>query len=221
MNTRAYDHVVFDLDGTLADTRDDLADAVNHVLRTLRLPVLPSETICQYIGEGARVLVARALGSEQQNRIEEALALFLPYYAAHLLERTTAYPGVPQVVFTLHERGVTLSLLSNKPEKMSRSILDGLGILPAFSIVLGADSLPARKPDPCGIERLLGQTGTPRERMLLVGDSTIDLETARAAQIAFCGVAWGIRPGELLRTPGVPRVIHQADELLAFVEGGR
>jgi phosphoglycolate phosphatase len=221
MNTRAYDHVVFDLDGTLADTRDDLADAVNHALRTLRLPVLPSETICQYIGEGARVLVARALGNEHQDRIENALGLFLPYYAAHLLDRTTAYPGVAEVVFTLHDRGVTLSLLSNKPEKMSRAILDGLGILPAFTIVLGADSVPARKPDPCGIEHLLARTGTPRERMLLIGDSKIDLETARAAMIAFCGVAWGIRPGELLRTPGVPRVIHRAEELLAVIEGGR
>jgi phosphoglycolate phosphatase len=221
MATRAYDHVVFDLDGTLADTRDDLADAVNHVLRTLRLPVLPSETICQYIGEGARMLVGRALGNQQQDRIEEALGLFLPYYATHLLDRTKAYPGVAEVVFALHDRGVTLSLLSNKPEKMSRAILDGLGILPAFTIVLGADSVPVRKPDPSGIECLLDQTGTPRVRMLLIGDSRIDLETARAARIAFCGVAWGIRPGELLRTSGVPRVIHRAEELLAVIQGDR
>jgi phosphoglycolate phosphatase len=220
MTIRVYDHVVFDLDGTLADTRNDLVDAVNHVLRTLRLPVLPSETICQYIGEGARLLVKRALGSEHEDRIEEALALFLPYYAAHLLDRTTAYPGVAEVVSALHDRGVTLSLLSNKPEKMSRAILDGLGILPAFILVLGADSVPRRKPDPSGIKCLLDQTGTPRERMLLVGDSKIDLETARAARIAFCGVAWGIRPGELLRTPSAPRVIYQAEELLAVVEGG-
>jgi phosphoglycolate phosphatase len=221
MTKRTYDHVVFDLDGTLADTRDDLVDAVNHVLRTLHLPVLPSETICQYIGEGARLLVERSLGNQHRDRVEEAVALFLPYYAAHLLDRTRAYPGVAEVASALHDRGVMLSLLSNKPEKMSRAILDGLGLLSAFTIVLGADSVPVRKPDPSGIECLLDQTGTPRERMLLIGDSKIDLETARAARIAFCGVAWGIRPGELLRTPGVPRGIHQAEDLLAVVETGR
>jgi phosphoglycolate phosphatase len=221
MTSRNYDHVVFDLDGTLADTRDDLVDAVNHVLRTLHLPVLPSATICQYIGEGARLLVGRSLGSEHRDRIEEAVALFLPYYAAHLLDRTTAYPGVAEVVPALHDRGVTLSLLSNKPEKLSRAILDGLGLLPAFTIVLGADSVPVRKPDPSGIERLLDETDTPRQRMILIGDSKIDFETARAARIAFCGVAWGIRPGELLRTPGVPHIIHRAEELLALVEDDR
>lgn len=222
VTNRAYDHVVFDLDGTLADTREDLAAAVNYALTNLGLPVLPLETICKYIGQGARVLVAAALGKEhQEDRLEAALPLFLRYYEAHLLDRTRAYPGVPELLLALRRRGVTMSVLSNKPEKLSRAILDGLGLLPAFSLVLGADSLPARKPDPCGVERLLQEMGTQRDRMLMVGDSRIDFETARAAGIAFCGVAWGIRPGELLQTPGVERVIRSAEELLAVIESGR
>jgi phosphoglycolate phosphatase len=110
-------------------------------------------------------------------------------------------------------------VLTNKPERMSRAILEGLGLAVRFVAVLGGDSLPVRKPDPGGLDQLRALTGTPRERMLLVGDSGIDLRTARAGGVAFCGVAWGLVP-EALAAARPGRVIAHPRELIALVEGG-
>lgn len=223
MASRVYDHVVFDLDGTLVDSRLDLAAAVDHVLQVLGVPLLPFETIYGFIGEGARRLVQRSLGPAHAHRVDEALALFLAYYGQHLLDRTHPYPGVAETVATLHACGVILSVLSNKPEELSRAILAGCapagrGLLPYFTAVIGGDSLPARKPDPSGLRCLSELTGIPTERTLLVGDSRIDIETARAAGVAFCGVTWGIRPDEVLAEG--QRVIEYPAQLIAVVEGG-
>jgi phosphoglycolate phosphatase len=214
----AYEHVVFDLDGTLIDSRADLASAVNHVLRTLGLPELPAATLHGYVGEGARVLVARALGPEHQGRVGEALPLFMAHYGAHLLDATHPYPGIVEALAALAERGAALSVLTNKPVAMSRAILAGLGLAAPFVDVLGGDSLPTRKPDPAGLEALRLRTATPRERTLLVGDSGIDVRTARAAGVAFCGVSWGLTPAGLLAA-GPERVIDQPAQLVAVVAG--
>jgi phosphoglycolate phosphatase len=214
-----YEHVAFDLDGTLVDSRADLAGAVNHVLRALRRPELEPATLYRYVGEGARVLVERALGPEHQDLLRPAVETFMAYYGAHLLDATCPYPGVVEALAALAERRIALSVLTNKPVAMSRAILDGLGLTPRFVDILGGDSLPVRKPDPAGLEHLRAGTGTPRERMLLVGDSGIDLRTARAARVAFCGVAWGLTP-DALRAARPERVIHHPAELLSVVERG-
>ena len=218
MRQRAYDHVAFDLDGTLVDSRLDLVAAVNHVLEVLGLPCLSFVTICGFVGEGARLLVQRALGPAHEQRLDEALQLFLAYYGRHLLDHTRPYPGVAETVAVLRARGVILSVLSNKPENLSRRILEGLSLLPHFAAVIGGDSLPARKPDPLGLRRLAELSGIPARRMLLVGDSRIDIETARAAGVAFCGVTWGIRPDEVLAEG--QRVIECPAQLIAVVERG-
>ena len=214
-----YEHVAFDLDGTLIDSRADLAGAVNHVLRTLGFPARPPETLYGYVGEGARVLVQRALGPAREDRLEEAVALFMEHYAAHLLDATRPYPGIVETLAALERRAVALSILSNKPEAMSRSILDGLGLAQRFVEVIGGNSLASRKPDPAGLEHLGCLTHTPRERMLLVGDSAVDVRTARAAQVAFCGVAWGLTP-ESLAAAAPERMIEHPAELLDVVERG-
>jgi phosphoglycolate phosphatase len=214
-----YEHVAFDLDGTLVDSRADLAGAVNHVLRALGLPDQPPETLYGYVGEGARMLVQRALGPTHEDRLDEAVALFMAHYGAHLLDATRPYPGIVEVLAALEARAVALSVLSNKPEAMSRSILEGLGLAHRFVGVVGGNSLPSRKPDPAGLEHLRALTGTPRERMLLVGDSAVDVRTARAAEVAFCGVAWGLSP-EALAAARPERTIEHPAELLAVVEGG-
>jgi len=213
----AYDHVVFDLDGTLVDSRADLAEAVNHVLRTLGRPELPPATLHGYVGEGARVLVERALGIEHQNLLPRGVEAFMAYYGAHLLDATRPYPGISEALAALAARGVTLSVLTNKPVGMSRAILEGLGLAPRFVEILGGDSLPVRKPDPAGLEHLRARTGTARERVLLVGDSGIDLRTARAGRVAFCGVAWGLTPDALLAARP-ERVIEHPAELVSLVE---
>jgi phosphoglycolate phosphatase len=214
-----FEHVVFDLDGTLIDSGADLAAAVNHALRELGLRPLPVETLVGYVGEGARVLVQRALGAARQELVGPALDAFLAYYGAHLLDATRAYPGVPEALGALGGRGVAMSVLTNKPVAMSRAILAGLGIASCFVDVVGGDSLPVRKPDPAGVEHLRARTGTPRDRMLLVGDSPIDLRTARAAEVAFCGVGWGLA-ADALRAAWPEPLLARPAELVARVESG-
>jgi len=171
------------------------------------------------VGDGARVLVERALGPEHQERLEAGVEAFMAYYAAHLLDATRPYPGVEEALAALAARGVACSVLTNKPEAMSRAILSGLGLAARFVAIVGGDSLPVRKPDPAGLDRLRALTATARERMLLVGDSGIDLRTARAGRVAFCGVAWGLAP-EALEAARPERIIAHPRELVAVVEGG-
>jgi phosphoglycolate phosphatase len=215
----AFAHVAFDLDGTLVDSRADLAAAVNRVRTELGLPAIAAGMVARWVGDGARVLVERALGPDRAGDVPHGLALFMEYYGAHLLDATRPYPGVPEALAALADRGVVLSVLSNKPVAMSRAILDGLGLGARFRAVLGGDSLPARKPDPAGVEHLAAGAGTPRERMLLVGDSPIDLRTAAAAGVAFCGVAWGFA-SEALRAARPARMIEHPAALVDVVCGG-
>jgi phosphoglycolate phosphatase len=215
-----YEHVVFDLDGTLIDSRADLAQAVNHVLRAFGLAALSLETVTGYIGEGARMLVRRALGPAREDRLDDGLKIFMDHYAVHLLDHTQLYPGIAAMLRELAQRGVVLSVLSNKPEAMSQAILGGLGVLSVFRAVLGGDSFPERKPEPTGLEHLRSLTGTPLAKVLVVGDSLIDLRTARAAGIDFCGVAWGFG-AEGLRAAGAQPIIDEPAELLAIVESGK
>jgi len=215
----AFEHIIFDLDGTLIDSRRDLTAAVNHVLRTFDLAELPLEAVCGYVGEGARVLVQRALGPAHHDQLDEGLAVFLTYYGAHLLDHTQPYDGVPEVLAELAARGIVLSVLTNKPAAMSRTILDGLGLLPRFAAVVGGDSLAVRKPEAAGIDYLLTVTGTSRARTLLVGDSLIDVTTARAGHVAFCGVAWGLRRADLVGARVAP-IIADPRQLVRVVEVG-
>src|SRR5207244_13558357 len=174
-----------DLDGTLSDSRAELTAALNHVLRGLGLAELPPATLYRYVGDGARVLVERALGPEHQDRLAAGVEAFMAYYAAHLLDATRPYPGVEEALAALGARGVACSVLTNKPEAMSRALLAGLGLAARFVAIVGGDSLPVRKPDPAGLDRLRGVTATARARTLLGGGSGLDLRTARAGGAAF------------------------------------
>lgn len=214
-----YEHVSFDLDGTLVDSRADLAAATNHVLERLGLPLLAPATLYRYVGEGARVLVQRALGPARQPLLDEGVTDFLRYYEKHLLDETRPYPGIVDTLDALANRGVVLSVLTNKVEALSRAILDGLGLTAHFLDIVGGDSLAVRKPDPAGLERLRRRSRTPRERMLLVGDSSIDVRTGRAAGIAVCGVEWGLAPDTLVAEPP-DRMIAHPSELVPIVERG-
>ena len=213
-----YEHVSFDLDGTLVDSRADLVAAVNHVLGSLGLPPEEPATLYRYVGDGARVLVERALGPPHADRVDAGVALFLDYYRVHLLDATRPYPGMAEALAALAERGVALSVLTNKPVALSRAIVDGLGLGSYFVDVVGGDSLPVRKPDPAGLELLRGRTGTERARMLLVGDSPIDVDTARNGGVGFCGVAWGIVP-EALHAVRPARIVAHPSEIVALAFG--
>ncbi|HXJ33553.1 MAG TPA: HAD hydrolase-like protein [Candidatus Eisenbacteria bacterium] len=213
-----YEHVAIDLDGTLIDSRADLAGATNHVLESFGFAPIAPESVYALVGEGARRLVSRALGESHAGLVDEGVARFLAYYADHLLDRTRLYPGVPEALSALAASGAALSVLTNKPVAMSRTILSGLGVATMFCDVIGGDSLPSRKPDPAGLDYLRGLTGTSCERTLLVGDSTVDLATAVAGGTAFCGVGWGLVPAAL-RAANPERIVDDPRELVDVVIG--
>jgi phosphoglycolate phosphatase len=215
---RRHDHVAFDLDGTLVDTRADLAAATNHVLRSFDLATIVPTSVYALVGEGARRLVERALGPTRSHLVDEGVARFLAYYGEHLLDEARVYDGIVDVLDRLAAAGATLSVLTNKPEGMSRALLDGLGIGSRFRTIIGGDSLPTRKPDPTGLSMLRELTATPVERMLLVGDSPIDVATAANGHTDFCGVGWGLDPAAL-RATQPRRIVERAADLVAVVVG--
>ena len=183
--------LVFDLDGTLIDSRRDITTAINRMRAQFGLPRLPLEAVVTMVGEGARRLVERALGPGfPPDRVDEALARYLDHYEDVCLQQTRPYPGIAEMLEVLSGR-YPLALLSNKGEALSRKVLDGLGLSRFFREILGGDSLPTRKPDPAGLNLLAERLGLPAGRLLLVGDTWIDAETARNAGCAFALVEWG------------------------------
>jgi phosphoglycolate phosphatase len=190
--------LVFDLDGTLIDSRRDITTAINRMRGELGLPPLALEQVVTMVGEGARLLVERALGPEcPPDRVDEALARYLEHYRDVCLDTTKPYVGVEEMLSELAGR-YPLALLSNKGEALSRKILEGLGLVSHFREILGGDSLPTRKPDPSGLRLLAERLGVPVERLLLVGDTWVDAETAANAGCPFALVEWGFpRPPKL------------------------
>ncbi len=186
--------LVFDLDGTLADTQDDLADAVNATRAWAGMPPLPLEEIRLAIGDGAKALIARTVPCP--GPVEEPLRYFIGYYGTRSVVKTRLYPGVAEVLEASQER--VRAVLTNKPERISRRMLQALGIAEHFESVIGGDSLPTRKPDPAGLLALLERHAVGASEALLIGDSPVDVATARAAGVACAAVLGGYAaPGAL------------------------
>jgi phosphoglycolate phosphatase len=213
-----FDLIVFDLDGTLIDSRLDLANAVNATRRHLGMAALDNERVYSYVGNGAPLLIRRAVGEQAtEPEVQEALEYFLEYYREHDLDFTTLYPGVVESLERLTAAGKRMAVLTNKPVRVSQAIVEGLGVAPHFFRVYGGNSFEFKKPNPIGIETLLEVTGIARESALMVGDSSVDIETARNAQIACCGVTYGFQPESLEVTPPdikVDRMEQMADWVL-------
>lgn len=189
------DLLIFDLDGTLIDSKLDLAHSVNAARGHFGLPALDLDLIGQYVGNGAPVLMRRALGQEaSEETVREALDYFLSYYDDHKLDCTRAYPGIPEALDELHRDGVEMAVLTNKPVRISSRILYGLGLSKYFARIYGGNSFEQKKPDPIGVDTLLAELGVPRERAMMVGDSAVDIRTARNAGVKVCGVTYGFQP---------------------------
>jgi len=209
--------IIFDLDGTLIDSKLDLALAVNATRAQFGLGPLPEERIFSYVGEGAPLLVRRALDhSEDDAQVQQALEFFLRHYREHMLDNTVAYPGVAEALAELAAAGLALTVLTNKPERFSREILRGLGLAEYFKLLYGGNSLERKKPDPIGVETILRETGAAREQALLVGDSKVDIQTARNAGICACGVTYGLGSGQLHEEPP-DLLVDNLAELVALI----
>jgi phosphoglycolate phosphatase len=183
--------LVFDLDGTLIDSKLDLALSIDATLKQMGRASLPHETIYGYVGNGAAVLVRRALGdSVTDAEAEEGHRFFLSYYREHMLDNTVTYPGVREALDLLQKH--PMAVLTNKPVRFSERILVGLGISRYFRYVYGGNSFETKKPDPEGMNILLRDFGlAPREAMI-VGDSDVDVRTARNSGTWACGVSYGL-----------------------------
>jgi phosphoglycolate phosphatase len=192
--------LIFDLDGTLADTKLDLALSVNAMLERLGVAALPHELITSYIGHGVTRLVRRALGEQATDeRVQQGLEIFLDHYRHHLLDNTVVYPGVVEALAGLRNR--TLAVLTNKPDDFTRTILASLDIAPYFAFVYGGDSFPQKKPDPVGVRKLMNDTQASAQRTLIVGDSDTDVLTGRNAGVWTCGVTYGFGAPSLASAP--------------------
>lgn len=211
-----FRHLIFDLDGTLVDTQADLAAAANFMLEQLDLPPQSVDQVGRYIGHGARVLVERVLGAEHAHQTVHGFALFMQYYTEHLVDQSVVYPGIDRVLLTAQSHGMILSVLTNKPEAPSRGILSGLGLMPFFGRLVGGDTLPTKKPHPHGVVYLQRSTEVSLVETLLIGDSSIDMETGQRAGISTCGVRWGFGP-EGLAEYAPEFMVDSAEELVAVI----
>jgi phosphoglycolate phosphatase len=183
--------IVFDLDGTLVDSREDLAVAVNVAIGSFGFPALPHAEISGYVGDGASALIRRALPAGEDGLLPLVLERFLSYYGRHLLDTTRPYPGV---VDGLRKWCGTyrMALLTNKPLAMTNSILTGLSLTGYFFEVRGGDSFETKKPDPQGLLHILRTAGVAPSEAVMVGDAKNDVLAGRAAGTVTCGVTYGL-----------------------------
>ncbi len=209
--------LIFDLDGTLIDSKRDLADSVNAMRVHLGEPLLPDETRvflrrkwrCR---AGPAALCRGAIEEE----IERGLGFFLEYYRDHMLDATTLYPGVREGLDQLLAADVKMAVLTNKPVRFSEHLIKGLGLGSHFFRIYGGNSFEEKKPHPKGIELLMEESGIGRRQTIMVGDSAVDVMTARNAQVRACGVSWGFQPETFAEAPP-DFVIDDMSELVGMV----
>jgi len=194
--------LIFDLDGTLIDSRRDLVHSVNAMLRHFGRPELPGDVIVTFVGDGLPMLVRRALGDPKDERfLREAVKFFLAYYRIHKLDHTHVYDGIKDTLVAIGapHNGFRrkMVVLSNKPVDPSRAILEALGLSQFFVSVYGGNSFATKKPDPLGAKEILKETGSRPAETLMIGDSANDVFTGRNAGLWTCGVSYGFAPHTL------------------------
>lgn len=209
--------LIYDLDGTLADTRRDIVRAANHMRERMGLAPLPDEAVRRAVGMGLKALVRRCLETEEDRHLQAGMRLYREFYEAHLLDHTRLYPSARAVLERF--RGRVQAVVTNKPEVYSRRVLEGLGVAGFFERVVGGDSGHPKKPDPAAVRALLEEKEIGPEAAVLIGDSPIDAVTARAAGIESVCVTHGFseeaellaaRPDRLV--PDLAALLRLADE---------
>lgn len=197
-----YDLLVLDLDGTLIDSSLDLALAVNATRKRFGLDPLSLDQVASYVGNGAEMLIRRSLRPGASDRsVRDGLQFFLEYYRENMLVNTKLYPGVREALESWRTAGKKMAVLTNKPVRFSRDLLAGLGIADFFARVYGGNSFESKKPDPFGLKFIMRELRTTPDRTLMIGDSSVDVLTARNAGTACAGVTFGLRPQDFEHHP--------------------
>jgi phosphoglycolate phosphatase len=211
--------LVFDLDGTLVDSKQDLALSVNAMRKEMGLAPLALELISSYVGHGVTLLVRRSLGTQATDEnVEKGLAFFLDYYRQHMLDNTTPYPGVTEALEKL--KGRKMAVLTNKPVNFSREMISRLGFAPYFSYVYGGNSFAQKKPDPVGLHKLMEDLQVSARETVMVGDSDTDIITGRNAGVLTCGVTYGFG-AQTLEKVAPDLMIDDMRELPPLLNGHR
>jgi len=213
-----YKAVIFDLDGTLLNTIDDLSAAGNYTLRQLGLPEHTVADFTGYVGNGIPKLISRMLPADRQQLRDQALEIFSDYYALHKADRTAPYPGIPQLLAALSAAGVRLAVLSNKAHDMTLPIVRQY-FGDRFFAVQGLAPGMAAKPDPAGAIALVQGLGFDQKDILYVGDSDTDMRTAHNAGLVACGVLWGFRSEKVLLAAGAEYTVLSAEQLRQLILG--
>jgi phosphoglycolate phosphatase len=200
--------ILWDLDGTLVDSELDLSHSINAMLRHLKRPELPVEVVASYIGDGAPMLVRRALGDPQdESFVQSALEYFMAYYREHKLDNTFVYPGILETLQAIRQHStIQMAVLTNKPINPSRGICDGLKLSEYMTNIVGGNSFPTKKPDPHGARVLLEEHRAAATEAVMIGDSQNDVLTANNAGMYSIGVTYGLSPESLK--------IHKPDVLI-------
>ncbi len=186
---RGIELIIFDLDGTLIDSRMDIANSLNYTLKELGLKPVTIKAVEAHIGIGVRGLIKDIIKKDDKRLVDRAFNTFLKYYSRHLLDNTHLYPSVEEVLTGLKNK--KKALITNKPIELSLKILEGLGIRGCFDIILGGDSLEVKKPSPLPLLKTIEELSTPKSKTLMVGDSRIDIEAGISAGVLTCGVTYG------------------------------
>ena len=208
--------ILYDLDGTLVDTRLDIAQAANHMLQQLRAPALPVEAVCRFVGRGVHQLVSGCLHTDDPALIEEGVRIYRAHYTEHLLDSSRLYPGVREVLE--HFKTRRQAVITNKPNPYSRQILIGLGVADYFLEIIAGDSPYPKKPDPSAVLALMEQERLTPTETCIVGDSSIDVETGRLAGVFTIGVAQGFSDDEELAAASPDAMVRDFHELLSVAK---
>lgn len=221
---RAFDLVMFDLDGTLIETAPEIADATNDTLTQFGLAQVTQQQVNDWIGHGTQTLLVQALAASRQTSQEAVRqaedfaaisAAFVVHYGQRCGSRSHLYPQVREVLHTLKAQGVKLAVVTNKEDRYTQVVLDAHRLAPLFDRVISGDTLPTKKPDPAGIAVCLAQFGVDRARALFVGDSSIDVATARNAGVAVWALPYGYNMGQPIEACQPDRVIADFSALTA------
>lgn len=222
MHPMKFKAVIFDLDGTLIDSKEDLAIATNTILEQEGFRTWPVESYSLFLGKGIRNLVWNALPEDQRDEttIERCREKILAYYSEHYWDKTYMYPGIPQLLTTLVSWGIKLCVLSNKPHEMTLKIIGNPFSPWPFAHVIGAGTEFPMKPEPDAIFHMCQQMGLKTEEVLYVGDSDVDMFTAQRAEMKSVGVCWGFRSRNELIEAGAWKLAEKAMDIATIIERG-